>query len=185
MLPPIFLHLPDYLPPLPGVVPSYSRLKLRAKQLLLSDWSATPAPPYNPYPPSARPIPSLAWASFLEGSIHPMCSGKGYVAAHPSWDTPDADTSCPLCSDAPHLFEHAILSCLSYANQRSRLLQGVSELALEAPIWSDQRLLIPPAEVIRTTGTGFPPGMPPLAPSLHTPSPYTLFHSTALSAPGP
>jgi len=43
-LPPISLHLTDYLPPVPGVVPSYASLKLRAKQLLLSDWSATPAP---------------------------------------------------------------------------------------------------------------------------------------------
>jgi len=36
-LPPISLHLTDYLPPVPGVVSSYARLKLRAKQLLLSD----------------------------------------------------------------------------------------------------------------------------------------------------
>jgi len=35
-LPPISLHLTDYLPPVPGVVRSYARLKLRAKQLLLS-----------------------------------------------------------------------------------------------------------------------------------------------------
>jgi len=37
-LPPISLHLTDYLPPVPGVVPSYARLKIRAKQLLLFDW---------------------------------------------------------------------------------------------------------------------------------------------------
>jgi len=48
IMPPISLHLTDYLPPVPGVVPSYARLKLRAKQLLLSDWSATPAPPILP-----------------------------------------------------------------------------------------------------------------------------------------
>jgi len=36
-LPSISLHLTDYLRPIPGIVPSYSRLKLRAKQLLLSD----------------------------------------------------------------------------------------------------------------------------------------------------
>jgi len=50
-LPPISLHLTDYLPPVPGVVPSYARLKLRGKLLLLSDWSATRAPSYYPYPP--------------------------------------------------------------------------------------------------------------------------------------
>jgi len=44
-LPPMFLHLTDYLPQVLGVVPSYARLKLPAKQLLLSNWSATPAPP--------------------------------------------------------------------------------------------------------------------------------------------
>jgi len=44
-LPPISLHLTDYLPPIPGVVPAYARLKLRANQLLLSDWSSALAPP--------------------------------------------------------------------------------------------------------------------------------------------
>jgi len=184
-LPPISLHWTDYLPPVPGVVPSYARLKLRAKLLLLSDWSATPAPPpYYPYPPSTRPHPFMGLGKFVAGRIHQMRSGKGYLAAHPSWEDPDADTSCPLCSEAPQTFEHAILSCPSSARQRSRLLQGVSDLAPEAPIWSDQQLLIALAEFIRTTATGFPPEMPPLAPSLHTPS-NPLFPSTPLPAPGP
>jgi len=113
-----------------------------------------------------------------------MRSGKSYLAAHPSWETPGTDTSCPLCSEAPQTFEHAILSCPSSARQRSRLLQGVSHLAPEAPIWSDQQLLIALPEFIRTTATGFPPGMPPLAPSLHTPA-NPLFPSTPLPAPGP
>ena len=47
-LPPVSLHLTDYLPPVPSVVPSYTRLKLRANQLLLSNWSDTPAPPILP-----------------------------------------------------------------------------------------------------------------------------------------
>jgi len=64
-LPLISLHLTDYLLPVPGVVPSYACLKLRAKQHLLSDWSATPALPYYPYPPSTCPIPSWVWASLL------------------------------------------------------------------------------------------------------------------------
>ena len=50
-LPPISLHLTDYVAPVPGVVPSYESLKLPAKQILLSDWSSTPAPPYCAYPP--------------------------------------------------------------------------------------------------------------------------------------
>jgi len=183
-LPPISLHLTDYLPPIPGVVPSYTRLKLRAKQLLLSDWSATPAPPYYPYPPTTRPHPFMGLGKFVAGRIHQMRSGKSYLAAHPSWEDPDADTSCPLCSEAPQTFEHAVLSCPSSTRQRFRLLQGVSDLAPEAPVWSDQQLLIALAEFIRTTATGFPPGMPPLARSLHIPR-NPLFRSIPLPAPGP
>jgi len=183
-LPPISLHLTDYLPPIPGVVPSYARLKLRAKQLLLSDWSSTPAPPYYPFPPSTRPHPFMGLGKFVAGRIHQMRSGKGYLAAHPSWGNPDGDTTCPLCLEAPQTFKHAILSCPSSARQRSRLLQGVSDLAPEAPIWSDQQLLIALAEFIRTTATGFPPGMPALAPSLNNP-PNPLLPSTRPSAPGP
>jgi len=55
-LPPISLHLTDYLPPVPGVVPSYARLQLGAKQLLLSDWSATPAPRTTPTRPQHPPL---------------------------------------------------------------------------------------------------------------------------------
>jgi len=122
---PISLHLTDYLPPMPGVVPSCARLKLRAKQLLLSDWSATPPPPYYPYPPSTRPHPFMSLGKFVAGRIHQMRSGKGYLTAHPSWDNPDADKTCPLCSEASQTFEHTILSCPSTAYQRSRLLQGM------------------------------------------------------------
>jgi len=181
----ISLHLTDYLPPIPGVVPSYARLKLRAKQLLLSDWSLTPDPQYYPYPPSTRPHPFMGLGKFVAGRIHQIRSGKGYLAAHPSWDNPDADTSCPLCSEAPQTFEHGILSCPSSARQRSHLLQGVSDLAPEAPIWSNQQLLIVLAEFIRTTATGFPPGIPSLAPSLHSPPTNHLLNSTSPSAPGP
>jgi len=184
-LPPVSLHLTDYLPPILGVVPSYTRLKLRAKQLLLSDWSATPAPLYYPYLPSMRPHPFMGLGKFVAGRIHQMRSGKSYLAAQPSWGDPDADTSCPLCSEARQTFEHAILSCPSSAHQRSRLLQGISDLAPEAPVWSDQQLLIALAEFIRTTATGFPPGMPPLAPSLHRPPTNPLLILTALPAPGP
>jgi len=183
-LPPISLHLTDYLPPVPGVVPSYAGLKIRAKQLLLSDRSATPAPPYYPYPPTTHPHPFMGLGKFVAGRVHQRRSGKSYLAAHPSWEDPDADTSCPQCYEAPQTFEHAILSCPSSARQRSRLLQGVSDLAPEAPVWSDQQLLIALTEIIRPTATGFPPGMPPLARSLHTPT-NPLFPSSPLPAPGP
>ena len=186
MLPPISLHLTDWLPPIPGIVPSYARLKLRAEQLLLSNWSSTPAPPYYPYPPSPRPNPFMGLAKFVVGRIHQMHSGKSYLVAHPLWDNARADTSCPLCSKAWQTFENAILSCPSSARQRSRLLQGVSDLAPEAPIWSDQQLLIALAEFIRPTATSFLPGCPRLLPpSLHNPPTNHLLQSTAPSAPGP
>jgi len=83
-LPPISLHLTNYLPPVPGVVTSYTGLKLRAKQHLLSDWSDTPAPPYYPLPPSTRPHPFMGLGKFIAGRIHKMRSGKSNLAAHPS-----------------------------------------------------------------------------------------------------
>jgi len=184
-LPPISLHLTDYLPPVPGVVPSYTRLKFRAEKHLLSEWSAVPAPPYYPFPPLRRPHPFMGLGKFVAGRIDQMRFGKSCLAAHPSSGNSDGDTSCPVCSEAPQTFEHAILSCPSSANQRSRLLQGVSSLAPEAPIWSDQQLLIALAEFIGTTATGFPPGMPPLDPSLHAPLPKPLLQTTAPPAPGP
>jgi len=76
--------LTDYLPQIPGGVPSYARHKLRAKQLLLSNWSATPTPLYYPYLPSTRPHPFMAFGEFVAGRIHELGSGKGYLKAHPS-----------------------------------------------------------------------------------------------------
>jgi len=98
-----------------------------------------------------------------------MGSGKRYLAADPTWGNPDADLSCRLCSEAAQTFKYAILSWASSALQRSRLLQGVLDLAPEAPVGSDQQLLIALAEFIRTTATGCPAGMPPLGPSLYNP----------------
>jgi len=91
-LPPISLHLIDYLPPIPGIVPSYSRLKLRAKQLLLSDLSATLAPLYYPYPPSTRPHPFMGLGKFVAGRIHQMRSGKAI-----SWLPPRGAILMPTC----------------------------------------------------------------------------------------
>jgi len=161
------------------------RLKLRAKQLLLPEWSATPAPPYYTYPPSPRPHPFMGLGKFIAGRIHQMRSRKSYLMAHPSWDNPDADPFCPLCSEAQQTFQHAILSCPLSVHQISRLFQGVSDLAPEAPLWSDQQLPIALAAFLLTTPTGFPPRMPPLAPSLQSPPPNPLFPSTTLSTPGP
>ena len=80
---PISLHVKDYLPPGPGVVPSYAWLKLRAKQLLLSDKSASQAPTYYPYSPSTRPHPFLGSGKFVVERIYLMRSGKSYLRTYP------------------------------------------------------------------------------------------------------
>jgi len=167
-LPPISLYLTEYLPPIPLVVPSYARLKARAKQHTLTDWYSDPTSDYYPYPPTTQPHPLMGLGRFVAGRIHQMRSGKSYRAAPTSWENPDHDTTCPLCSDVPQSFEHAILSCPSTAGQRSRLLQGLSDLGPEAPMRSDQQRHIGLAEFIRVTATGFALGMPQLPPLLGT-----------------
>jgi len=143
-----------------------------------------PSPTYYPYTPSIRPYPFMGLRKFVAGRIHQVLCGKGYLSADPSWDKPDSDTTCPLSSEASQTFTHAILSRPSSACQRSRLLQGVLDLAPQAPIWSDQQLLIAIAEFIHTTATGFPSRMSLLAPSLHT-LPNPLFPSTSPLHPWP
>jgi len=130
-------------PPLcPPGYPLYKRLKARAKQHLLVDWGSNPAPEYYPYPMAIRPHRFMGLGKFMAYRIHQMRSGKSYLAANTSWENPNPDTTCPHCCDAPQCFEYAMLVCLSSARQRSHLLQGVSDLGWEAPIWSDQQMLI-------------------------------------------
>ena len=105
-LPLIFLHLMEYLPPAPPVVPSYNRLKAPAKQHLLEDWGSDPAPGYCPYPPATHPHLFIALGKFLAGRINQMRSGRSYVAVHISWESPNPDTTCTCCSGAPQSFEH-------------------------------------------------------------------------------
>jgi len=75
-LPLISLHLTDYLPPIPGIVPSYSRLKLRAKQLLLPT-GLLPRPPFTiPTLPQHVPTPLCAWANLLQEGYTRCVLGK-------------------------------------------------------------------------------------------------------------
>jgi len=48
---------------------------------------------------------------FMAEGIHQMRAGKGYLAAHPTWWTPDADTSCPRCGLELEMFKHTVLAC--------------------------------------------------------------------------
>jgi len=108
----------------------------------------------------------MGLGKFIAGRIHQMRAGKCYLAAHPTWRSPDADTSCPRCVLEPETCEHAILSCPSRQHSRSRLLHGVTGIGPEAPLWSSLLLLKRLATFIGLTSTGFPPTMfPPTTPA--------------------
>jgi len=129
-LPPISLHLTDYLPPAPPappVIPSYKRLKAQAKQPLLVDWGSDPAPEYYPYLSAIYPHPFMGLALFIASRIHQMRSGKSYLAAHTSWKNTDPNTTRPYCSATPQSSEYAILLRPVSAKLRSRLLEEVSD----------------------------------------------------------
>jgi len=99
-----------------------------------------------------------------------MRAGKSYLAAHLTWRSPDADTSCPHCGLEPETFEHTILSCPSRQHCRSRLLHGVTEVGPEAPLWPSLPLLKRLATFIGVTSTGSPPTMvPPTTPPFSPP----------------
>ena len=94
-----------------------------------------------------------------------MRAGKSYLAAHPTWRSPEADTSCSRSGLEPDTFKHVILSYPSRQNIRSRLLQSVTDVGHEAPLWTSLPLQKRLATFISVTSTGFPPTMfPPTTP---------------------
>ena len=150
---------------------TYSGLKKRIRETLLDEWSSLfPTPGYYLHSPALQPRPFMALGKFVGGRIHQMRAGKSYLAAHPTWRSPDADTSCPRCGLEPKAFEHAILSWPSRQHRRSRLLHGVTGPCPEARLWSSLPLLKRLATFISVTSTGFPPSMfPPTTPSSSPP----------------
>ena len=103
-----------------------------------------------------------------------MRARKSYLAAHPSWRAPEADTSCPRRGLEPESFEHAILTCPSRQGARARLLPGVTDVGHEAPLWSSLPLLKRLATSICVPSTGFPPTMfPPTTPPSSPPFPLS------------
>jgi len=145
---------------------TYSALKKRVREALLTEWASLfLTPGYYLHPPALHPRPFMGLGKFVAGRIHQMRAGKGYLAAHPTWRSPKADTSCPRCGLEPETFEHTILSCPSRQHSRMRLLQGVTDIGPEAPLWSSLPLLKRLATFIGVTFTGFPPTMfPPTTP---------------------
>jgi len=62
------------------------------------EWAALfPTPGYYQHPPSLSPLPFMGLGKFIARRIHHMRAGKSYLAAHPTWSSCDADTSCPRC----------------------------------------------------------------------------------------
>jgi len=116
----------------------------------------------------------MGLGKFVAGRIHQMRAGKSYLATHPTWRSPEADTSCPRCGLEPETLEHAILSCPSRQNVRSPLLHGVTDVGHEAPLWSSLPLLKRLTAFISVTSTGFPPTMfPPTTPPSSPPLPLS------------
>jgi len=123
------------LPPQSVMDRTYSALKKRVREALLVEWaSLCPTPGYYLHPPALSQRPFMGLGKFVAGRIHQMRAGKSYLAAHTTWRSPDADTSCPRCGLEPETFEHAILSCPSRQHSRSCLLHGVTDVGPKAPI---------------------------------------------------
>jgi len=160
------VYLASTLPPQSLMDNTYSALKKRVREKLLEEWASLfPTPGYYLHPPALSPMPFMGLGKFVAGRIHQMRAGGSYLAAHPTWRSPNADISCPRCGLEPETFEHAILSCPSRQHSRSRLLHGVTEVGPEAPLWSSLPLLQRLATFIGVTSTGFPPTMfPPTTP---------------------
>jgi len=154
------------LPPRSLMDSTYSALKKRVREKLLAEWASLfPTLGYYLHPPAVCSRPFMGLSKFVAGRIHQMRAGKSYQAAHPTWRSSDADTSCPRCGLEPEPFEHAILSCPSRQHGRSRLLHGVTDVGPEAPLCSSLPMLKRLATFIGVTSTGFPPTMfPPTTP---------------------
>ena len=148
---------------------TYTALRQRARLKLLDRWTKDfPAPSYYPYPPRLTPHLFMGLDKFIAGRIHQMRSRKSYLATHPSWFNENPDTTCPRCGSAPETLKHAVLYCPDKSRERHRLLETVSSLGPDSPVWSDSSLIYALGRFIWVTRTGFPtPDSPPPAFSHH------------------
>jgi len=109
----------------------------------------------------------MGLGKFMAGRIYQMRAQKSYLAAHPSSSRVNEPRHCPRWGEEEETFSHAILRCQSTSYHRGRLLQGLSDMGPDSPLWSDKELLLALAAFIQATGTGYPPDMfPSLPPSL-------------------
>jgi len=137
---------------------TYSALKKRVREALLAEWpSLLPTPGYYHHLSALNPRPFMGLSKFIAGRIHQMRAGKSSLAAHPTWRSPGADTSCPRCGLEPETFKHAILTCPSTQGAGSRVLHGVSSVGQDSALWSSLPILNRLAPFISVSSTGFPP----------------------------
>jgi len=138
------------LPPHDTMTNAYRALKGQTRLLLLEEWRRlAPPPPYYTVPFSLTPHPFMGLGKFMAGRIHQMKALKSYLAAHPSWSSVDEARHCLRCGEEEETFSHAILCCQSTSYHRERLLQGLSDVGPDSPLWSDKRLLLALAHCIR------------------------------------
>jgi len=154
---------------------TYSALKKRVREALLTEWAALfPTPGCNHHARPLSPRAFMGLGKFVAGRIHQNRAGKSYLAAHPTWRSPDADTSCLRCGLEPETFAHAILSCFSRQNSKSRLLHSVTDVCHEGPLWTSLPLLNRLTTFISATSMSFPPTMfPPTPPPSSPPLPLS------------
>jgi len=169
IMPMINSHLVSPAPTIPPwslMDNTYSTLKKTVREALLAKWSGLLLTPgYYHHLPTLNPRPFIGFGKFIAGRIHQMRASKSYLAAHPTWRSPDAETSCPRCCHEPETFEDAILACPSRKGARLCVLHGVLSVGPDSPVWFSLLLLKRLATFIGVTSTGFPPTMfPPNTP---------------------
>jgi len=151
------------LPPLPPVSlmkAAYSSLKAKARLLMVDAWCLdNPLPRYYSFPVSLTPQLFMGLGKLIAGRIHQMRAQKRYLAAHPSWSSPDTSCLCPLCGEEQETFSHAVQRCPPNAAARSRHLQGLTSVGPDASLSSSVSLLSSLAAYIKATSTNYPPGM--------------------------
>jgi len=172
--------LPDLAPLSPDNVmkAAYSSLKEKASLLMLEAGRLEHPPPlYYSFQLSLAAHPFVGLMKFMSGRIHLMRAQKSYLAAHPSWSSPDASHLCPLCGEEHETFSHAVLRSPAKAAARSGHVQGLPSVGPDAPLWSSVSLLSSLAPYIRATATNYLPDMfpslPPSPGSMVFPSPPT------------
>jgi hypothetical protein len=153
--------LPDLLPEEHPYVRAYGEIKSKLRTQLLQDWALQSPPPlYYKHLPSLRPHAFMGLDKFTAGRIHQMRAGKSYLAAHTTWEDPEASTICPHCEEEDETLSHAILHCPAKADIRLLCLPGVDDIGPASPLWSSAELTTSLAKYVTRTGTGFPPSMP-------------------------